>query len=70
MRYCYARLLSVGNPSGPVKFSGQPQYDSEQVRAGAASVSSRAYPRPSMRAVWGLNGCMHEAMGAPCLRSV
>lgn len=31
MRYCYARLLSVGNPSGPVKFSGQPQYDSEQV---------------------------------------
>jgi hypothetical protein len=33
MRYCYARLLSVGNPSGPVKFSGQPQYDSEQVRA-------------------------------------
>ena len=28
MRYCYARLLSVGNPSGPVKFSGQPQYDS------------------------------------------
>jgi len=21
----------VGNPSGPVKFSGQPQYDSEQV---------------------------------------
>merc|ERR1719478_1077154 len=30
-RYCYARLLSVGNPSGPVKFSGQPQYDSEQV---------------------------------------
>jgi len=33
MRYCYARLLSVGNPSGPVKFSGQPQYDSEQVCA-------------------------------------
>mmetsp|Transcript_20667 Transcript_20667/g.69108 ORF Transcript_20667/g.69108 Transcript_20667/m.69108 type:complete len:174 (+) Transcript_20667:212-733(+) len=31
MRYCYARLLSVGNPSGPVKFAGQPQYDSEQV---------------------------------------
>ncbi|EKX54049.1 hypothetical protein GUITHDRAFT_150134, partial [Guillardia theta CCMP2712] len=31
MRYCYARLLSVGNPSGPVKYSGQPQYDSEQV---------------------------------------
>lgn len=31
MRYCYARLLSVGNPSGPVKYAGQPQYDSEQV---------------------------------------
>ena len=31
MRYCFARLLSVGNPSGPVKYAGQPQYDSEQV---------------------------------------
>mmetsp|Transcript_12927 Transcript_12927/g.20303 ORF Transcript_12927/g.20303 Transcript_12927/m.20303 type:complete len:249 (-) Transcript_12927:61-807(-) len=31
MRYCYARLLSVGNPSGPVKYQGQPQYDAEQV---------------------------------------
>ena len=33
MRYCYARMLAVGNPSGPVKFEGQPQYDSEQIVA-------------------------------------
>jgi hypothetical protein len=33
MRYCYARMLGDGNPSGPVKYAGQAGYDSEQVVA-------------------------------------
>ncbi len=63
MRYCYARLLSVGNPSGPVKFSGQPQYDSEQVRARAASVPCHAYPEPARSA------CMGVCMRTQALRA-
>ena len=33
MRYCYARMLGVGDPSGPMKYAGQPGYDSEQIVA-------------------------------------
>eukprot|EP00292_Cryptomonas_paramecium_P015242 CAMPEP_0113666096 /NCGR_PEP_ID=MMETSP0038_2-20120614/2677_1 /TAXON_ID=2898 /ORGANISM="Cryptomonas paramecium" /LENGTH=131 /DNA_ID=CAMNT_0000581535 /DNA_START=69 /DNA_END=460 /DNA_ORIENTATION=- /assembly_acc=CAM_ASM_000170 len=46
MRYCYARLLSVGNPSGPVKYAGQPQYDSEQVVAPLFTFSMPASAPP------------------------
>ena len=42
MRYCYARMLAVGNPSGPVKFEGQPQYDSEQIVAPLFSFAAPA----------------------------
>ena len=63
MRYCYARLLSVGNPSGPVKFSGQPQYDSEQVHA-------RLRPRLSRgRACAQCGACMGACMGTQALRA-
>lgn len=42
MRYCYAQMLAVGSPSGPVKFEGQPQYDSEQIVAPLFSFAAPA----------------------------
>ena len=47
MRYCFARLLSVGNPSGPVKYAGQPQYDSEQVVSPLFTFAMPAAPPPA-----------------------